>query len=135
MEQFADYSHAIASLGLWALLNIVLGMLTTRGRTPEGRAECGLPKRDYSDPVYRTSRAHMNAVENSGPFVAATVAAVLAGAAPLWVNIFASVFIVSRVAMAVVHIRTENQAMRSATFVVGWACMIALALMAVFAAF
>jgi uncharacterized MAPEG superfamily protein len=135
MENFAPYSHAIASLGLWALLMIVLGMLTTRGRTAENRCECGKPKRDYSNVVYRTDRAHLNAVENSGPFVAATVAAMLAGAAPFWVNVLASVFIVSRIAMAIVHIRSENQNARSATFVVGWACMIGLAVLAVIAAF
>ncbi len=135
MLDLQPYSHAIASLGLWALLNIVLAMLTTRGRTAENRCDCGKPKRDYSNPVYRTDRAHMNAVENSGPFIAATVAAILIGASPLWVNIFASVFLVSRIAMAIVHIRSENQPARSAMFVIGWLCMIALAVMAVVAAF
>ena len=44
----------------------------------------------------------MNAIETSGPFIGATVAAILAGAAPFWVNLFASVFIVARVAVAYV---------------------------------
>lgn len=134
MTEFAAYSHAIASLGLWAILSIILAGVSLRGRTPEGRCDCGKPKRDYADPVYRADRAFMNAVENSGPFVAATVAAMLAGAAPFWVNVFASVFLVSRIAMAIVHIGTENQPLRSAMFVIGWVCMIALALMAVVAA-
>jgi uncharacterized MAPEG superfamily protein len=134
MTEFAAYSHAIASLGLWAILSIILSGVSLRGRTPEGRCDCGKPKRDYTDRVYRADRAFMNAVENSGPFVAATVAAMLAGAAPFWVNVFASVFLVSRIAMAIVHIGTENQPLRSAMFVIGWVCMIALALMAVVAA-
>lgn len=134
MTEFAAYSHAIASLGLWAILSIILSGVSLRGRTPEGRCDCGKPKRDYADRVYRADRAFMNAVENSGPFVAATVAAMLAGAAPFWVNVFASVFLVSRIAMAIVHIGTENQPLRSAMFVIGWVCMIALALMAVVAA-
>ena len=134
MTEFAAYSHAIASLGLWAILSIILAGVSLRGRTPEGRCDCGKPKRDYADPVYRADRAFMNAVENSGPFVAATVAAMLAGAAPFWVNVFASVFLVSRIAMAIVHIGTENQQLRSVMFVIGWVCMIALALMAVVAA-
>ena len=130
MEQFASYGHAIASLALWAILVPVLSALSTRGRTAEKRCDCGKPKRDYSDPVYRTERAFMNAVETSGPFVAATLAAILSGAAPFWVNLFASVFIVARLAMAVVHIRTENQTLRSMTFGVGLLCSLALAVMA-----
>lgn len=135
MEYFEAYSHAIASLGFWALINIVLAGVSTRGRTPENRCDCGKPKRDYSNPVYRADRAFMNAIKNSGPFIAATVAAILAGAAPFWVNLLASIFIVSRIAMAVVHIRTENQPARSAMFVIGFVCMLGLSLLAVIAAF
>ncbi len=135
MLVFEPYSHAIASVALWALIVIVLSMLSTFGRDAENRCACGKPKRDYSDIVYRRERAFMNAVETSGPFIAAVLAAVLAGAAPFWVNLLASVFIVSRIVMAVIHIGTENQPMRSVSFMVGWLCLIVLAIMAVFAAF
>lgn len=135
MEHFSNYSHAIAALGLWALLNVILGMVSTRGRTAEARCDCGKPKRDYANPVYRADRAHMNAIENSGPFIAATVGAILVGAAPFWVNVLASVFILARVAMAVVHIRTENQPMRSLCFVVGMVCILGLSVMTVSGAF
>jgi len=130
MENFAPYSHAIACLALWALMNVVLGMVATRGRTDAGRAPSGKPIRNYSDPVYRADRAHMNAMENSGPFIGAVVAAILAGAAPFWVNVFACVFLVARVAMAFVHIRTENQPMRSLFFVIGMVSILALVVMA-----
>ena len=132
---FDAYSHALAALALWAVLVSVLGMVSTRGRSPENRCDCGKPKRDYANPVYRAERAFMNAVEVSGPFVAATVAAVLTGAAPFVVNLLASLFIVVRVAMAYVHIRTENQSARSACFAAGLLCILALAVMAVVAAF
>lgn len=135
MDQFSLYSHAIVSLALWALLVAILSALSTRGRTPENRCDCGKPKRDYASQWYRSERAFMNAVETSGPFIAATLAAILAGAAPFWVNLFASLFIVARVSMAVVHIRTENQPMRSACFAVGLFCVLALILMAIVAAF
>ncbi len=135
MENFAEYSHAIASLALWSLLSLVLGMMSTIGRKAENRCACGQTKRDYSDVVYRRGRAFANAIEMTGPFVAATLAAVLSGAAPFWVNVFASVFVVSRIAMAAIHIGTENQPMRSAAWMIGWICVIALAVMAVWAAF
>jgi uncharacterized MAPEG superfamily protein len=135
MDGFAAYSHAIASLAFWAILVTVLGMLSTIGRSAQGRCDCGKPKRNYDDPVYRRERAFMNAVETSGPFVAATGAAILIGAAPFLVNLFASVFIVARVAMAFIHIKTTNQLMRSVMFMVGVICVLSLAVMAILAAF
>lgn len=135
METFAAYSHAIAALALWAIMVSVLGALSTRGRTAEGRCDCGKPKRNYDDPVYRSERAFMNAVESSGPFIASTLAAILIGASPLWVNIFASVFIVARVGMAFVHIRTTNQPARSLFFSLGLFCILGLVVLAIGSAF
>jgi uncharacterized MAPEG superfamily protein len=135
MEQFSEYSHAIAALAIWALMMVVLAGLSTAGRTDADRCDCGKPKRDYSSSVYRRERAFANAIENSGPFIAGTLAAILAGASPLWVNVLTSVFLISRLVMAAVHIGTENQAMRSAAFMVSWLCLIVLAVVAVFAVF
>jgi len=134
MEIFEAYSHAIASLGLWAILVCVLAAYSTVGRTAENRSDCGKPKRDYSDPVYRRERAFMNAVEGGGPFIAATVGAVLIGASPFMVNLFASIYLLARIAMAVVHIGSENQMLRSLCFIVGLLCILGLAVMAVAAA-
>ncbi|AXI46081.1 MAPEG family protein [Sulfitobacter sp. SK012] len=134
MEQFAAYGPAIVALALWGLLILVLTIYSTFGRTAEARCDCGKPKRDYADPVYRRERAYMNAVETSGPFIATTLAAMLAGGAVFWVNLLAAVFVISRIAMAAIHIGTENQPMRSISFMVGFLVIIALGLIAVFAA-
>ncbi|CTQ33575.1 MAPEG family protein [Jannaschia rubra] len=131
---FAPYSHALAALALWALLLIVLTGLSGHG-TSRRRTDSGHPARDYSDPAYRRSRAHLNAVETSGVFVAATVAAILAGGPPFWVNLFAALFMVARIAMAAVHIGTENQMLRSACYVAGVVCTLTLAVMALIGAF
>lgn len=135
MEGFDAYGHAIASLALWSLICIVLGMIATRGKTAENTTESGLPKRNYSDIAYRRGRAFANAMEMSGPFIGATVAAILIGADAFWVNTFASLFVVSRVVMAVIHIRTEIQPLRSLAWMIGLICVICLAVMAVVAAF
>lgn len=119
MDMFETYGHAIVALALWAVLVCVLSLLSTVGRTPEGRCECGKPKRNYSDPAYRRERAFMNAIEGAGPFIAVTVAAILAGATPFVVNLLASVYLLARIGMAFVHIRTENQPARSLFFAVG----------------
>ncbi len=135
MESLAVYGHAIASLGLWAILVSVLAALSTTGRVAENRCDCGKPKRNYDDPVYRRERAFMNAVEGSGPFIAATVAAILIGAAPFWVNLFAAAFIVARVVMAVAHIATTSHPMRSLFFMIGLLCILAQAVLAIATAF
>ena len=135
MDSFAAYSHALAAVAGWGLLMVVLSGLSLKGRTPENRAECGLPKRNYAEPSYRTHRAYANAIESSTPFLTGVLVCVLMGASPFWVNLFASVFLVARIAMAYVHIATENQNARSATYGISWVCMIALGVMALIAAF
>ena len=135
MEAFDPYSHAIASLALWGLIMIGLSIVSTGGKVPKDRAESGLPKRDYSNEAYRRHRAFQNAIETSPAFLATTLAAILAGGTPLLVNIFASVFIISRVAMAYVHVKTEIQPLRSALFGFGWLMIIFQALTALWAAF
>lgn len=135
MDQFAAYSHSFASLAGFAVLVLVLGALSTIGRNAENRCACGQVKRDYSDVVYRRGRAFLNAQEAAAPFVAATLAAVFVGAAPFWVNLFASVFLIARIAVAFVHIGTTNQPLRSAVWAIGLLCTLALAVMAIKGAF
>ena len=128
-QSFAPYALALASLAGWALLMPVLAFLSSHV-SPRGRSDSGHPVRDYGDPAYRRSRAHLNAVENAGPYVAATVAAVLAGAPPFWVNLLAALFLVARIAMAAVHVGTENQTLRSLCFGASMICLLFLAALA-----
>jgi uncharacterized MAPEG superfamily protein len=134
MDMFEVYSHAIASLALWSLVSIILSFVAVIGKNADNTCACGNPKRDYSNVVYRRGRAFANAMEMTGPFIGATVAAILIGADPFWVNTFASVFVVSRIAMAVVHIGTTIEPLRSLFWMVGLICVISLAVVAVWAA-
>lgn len=135
MDGFTQYSHALASLGGFSLLLIVLGALSTIGRNAENRCACGQVKRDYGDVVYRRGRAFMNAIEAAGPFIAATLAAVLVGASPFWVNLCASLFLIARVGVAVVHIGTTQQALRSLVWSVATLSVVALSVLAILGAF
>jgi uncharacterized MAPEG superfamily protein len=130
-----SYGHAIAALALWGLLVVLLGNLSTLGREEANRAPCGKPKRNYADPWYRRERAFANAIETSPGFLATALAAILAGAPSFWVNLFAALFLVARVAMAGVHIYTQNQPWRSAFFGFGWLFIILLGLLALGAIF
>ncbi|PWJ12478.1 MAPEG family protein [Jannaschia seohaensis] len=129
---FEPYSHALVALALWAVLMVGLSMLSVSG-APKAKTESGHPVRDYSDPAYRRHRAFQNAIETSGPFVAALLAAILTGASAFWVNLFASLFLVARIAMVAVHVGTENQPMRSTFWLAGTVCVLAMAALAVIA--
>ncbi|MEM9795123.1 MAG: MAPEG family protein [Pseudomonadota bacterium] len=133
-ETFAPYAHTIVALALWPIVQILLSFAAVSG-TPRAKTDSGHPVRDYSDPFYRRHRAFLNAQEAAAPFIAASVAAILAGASPFWVNLFASVFLVSRLATASVHILTEVQWLRSATWLFGFLSTIALAILALVGAF
>lgn len=131
---FDAYSPALAALSGFAVLMLVLAALSTFGRSSENRTESGMVKRNYADPAYRRARAFLNAIEIAGPFIAATLAAILSGVSAGWVNTLAMVFFLSRIAVAAVHIGTENQTLRSALWFVGLACVLLLALITFFGA-
>ncbi|WP_371157742.1 MAPEG family protein [Jannaschia sp. 2305UL9-9] len=130
----ADYGHALAAMSGWAILMLVLLFASAAGKARE-RTASGHPVRDYSDPAYRRSRAFLNAIEITGPFVAATLVCILVGASPAWTNALASVFLVSRIAMAAVHIGTEVQWLRSLFWGIGLLCVIGLAIIGLIGAF
>ncbi len=105
MEPFAVYSHAIVAIALWALLVQVLNLMTATAKGKLGMAPGATPAADYADRTYRINRAYLNAVETLAVFGAVTVAAILAGASPFWVNLLASVAFVARLLMVVVHVQ------------------------------
>ena len=134
MEQATAYGHAILSMAGFALIALVLNPIAAAAKSKEGVTAGGSPNPDYGSRTYRLWRAHMNATEMMGVFAAVTLSAILAGASPFWVNLFASLFFVSRLVHACVHIRgigAETGGPRTVVFVFGWAMCILLALMAV----
>jgi uncharacterized MAPEG superfamily protein len=138
MEPFAAYGHAIVSVALFALITLVIGPLSAMQKAKAGVAPGAAPAPDYGDPVYRAYRAHQNAVENAGLFTAVTLAAILAGSAPFWVNLFASIFLVARILHLVIHLRgigSPDMGPRSFAYVAGWLMCILLGVMAVVAVF
>ena len=138
MEQFAAYSHAIVSVAVFVILTLLLGPVSAVRKAGAGVTAGGTPAEDYGSPVYRLHRAYMNATESVGPFAAAVAMAILAGANPFWINMLASVFLVARILVLVVHVAgvgAMNQGLRSIVFGIGLFCTVAIALMAIVAAF
>ena len=134
MEQFADYGHAIVAMAATAGFGLLVNPFTAVAKMNRGHAAGGTPAEDYGDKTYRFNRAYLNLTEIMGFFVAATVAAILAGANPTWVNWLAAIFFVARLAHFGVHyagVGPMNFGPRTCMFVVGWACCLILALMAI----
>ncbi|MEB8385983.1 MAPEG family protein [Rhodobacteraceae bacterium KMM 6894] len=137
MDAFAAYGHAITAMALMGLMVLVLGPLSAMRKASDGLAPGAIPPQVYENPTYRWHRAYGNATESAGTFALVTVAAILAGAAPFWVNLFAAVFIVARIVMAVLHVRggKADRGARSMAYVVGAMMCIALAISAIAAVF
>ena len=134
MEQFAVYGHALAAIAGVGLLQIVLSPLSALAKWREGLVPGSAPEPDYASRTYRAHRAYGNLTESMGLFVGLCVAAMLAGAAPFWVNVFASVYLLARVVMAVVHVQGWGKSdigPRSYAYVTGNVMCVALALMTI----
>ena len=138
MDAFADYTHAIASLALFALITLLLSPMAGLARNRAGAPAGAMPS-DTTGRDFRICRAYQNAAESLGAFAAVVAAAVLAGAAPFWINLFASLAVLSRIAMAYVHIQGigagSEPGPRTFLYVFGWLMMLLMAIMAALAAF
>lgn len=134
MEIFEPYGHAIVVLALIGAMGLVMSPVVGARKAAAGLAPGADPEADYGSSVYRWHRAHQNLVEDTAFFVSVTVAAILAGASPLWVNVLASVFLLARVLMLIVHVRgigRANAGPRSIVFGLGMASCAGLALLAI----
>ncbi|WP_299665998.1 MAPEG family protein [uncultured Ruegeria sp.] len=138
MEVYAEYSHAIASLVIFTLIILFMSPFSALAKAGKGLAPGATPEQDYSDKAYRLNRAYLNGTETLPAFLAVTIAAILLGGSPFWVNLLASLALLARIVMLVIHLRGIGQphsGLRSVTYVVGWACMVILGLIALVAAF
>lgn len=99
------YAVAIASLALYALVTQFLAPMAGMASAKAGLIPGASPPADYASRLYRIHRAYQNSVDNTGTFAAVVTAAVLAGASPVWINLFALIAVIARAAMVVVHIR------------------------------
>lgn len=133
MEAFSEYSHALASLVVFTLITLALSPFSALAKQKAGLAPGATPQEDYAEKAYRLNRAYLNGCETLPAFLTVTLVAVLAGAAPFWVNLLASMALVSRIVMILIHLQGSGKphgGLRSIFYVIGWACMAGLALMA-----
>lgn len=138
MDALAAYSHAIASVVIFTLVVLLLAPFSALAKQGKGLAPGATPEQDYADRAYRLNRAYLNGTETLPAYLAVVMAAIVMGASPFWVNLLASVALLARLAMLVIHIRgigKPHSGVRSVLYVVAWACMFVMGLMALVAAF
>lgn len=137
MEVYAEYSHAIASMVIFTLIILALSPFSALAKAGKGLAPGATPDQNYSDQAYRLNRAYLNGTETLPAFLTVTVAAILLGASPFWVNLLASVALIARIVMLFIHMRgigKPHSGLRSVFYVIGWTCMVVMGLMALVAA-
>ena len=110
MEPFAPYGHALVSVALYGLVVQVLNALTGIRKGSENLEPGAGYEADYDNPSYRLDRTYMNSIEMMVFYVALVFAAVLAGANPFMVNLFATLGVILRIAINVVYLRGIGKA-------------------------
>ena len=137
MEGLSEYGHALVAMAGVSVVALLLSPLSAMRKTAAGLAPGAEPEADYDNKTYRFHRCYANLTESIGVFAAVTVAAILAGAAPFWVNTFASIFLAVRILLVFVHINgigKPDMGLRSFSYVAGWLMCIGLAVLAIGAA-
>ena len=109
MEQFSEYGHALVAVAICAVMAQVLNALTGLKKHQQGLTPGKSVEPDYNDPVYRFERTYMNSMETLPFFAVLVFAAILAGASPFWVNVGASMGLLSRIAQNYIFIKGIGQ--------------------------
>lgn len=138
MNSFAAYGYSIVALVLYGVIAQVLNAMTGIKKGSLNMQPGESHAADYANPAYRLDRTYMNSVENLVILVTLVVAAVLAGANPLWTNIFASVALLARIAGNVMYLRAIGKGyggIRTQMAIAQAICMLGLAVLALIGVF
>ncbi len=115
---------ALLTASLW--IPYIVGLVKTRGVLKPADYKVA-PDSPVPHWVTRANRAHINAVESFGPFVAVVLTAHVAGISTGVTTIAVMVYFWSRVAHAVVHITGFSMGMaRTMIFTVGYAAVVTI---------
>ncbi|MDU9002657.1 MAPEG family protein [Sedimentitalea todarodis] len=132
METFGAYGPVLASVALFAVVVMLFSPLSALQKGKQGLAPGAEPAADYSDLAYRLHRVFENGTDTLSIFLATAGIAVLAGASPFWINLLAALTLASRLFMIFVHVAaigSPHNGLRSIAYVVGWVCMLAMAIL------
>ncbi|GAA6207954.1 hypothetical protein NBRC116601_12470 [Cognatishimia sp. WU-CL00825] len=136
METIVPYTAAIISLLLFTLIVLLQSALVGAGKAKAGLTPGSDPKVDYDSPIYRLNRSHQNGVEIMPAAAIALFTSIFLGVSPGWVNMLMAVFLLTRIIYVAIYARNvgkPTQGVRTIIFVLGWATLVALCLMSIWA--
>jgi uncharacterized MAPEG superfamily protein len=128
-------------VGIISLLIFVLIVLVQSALVGAGKAKAGLtpgsdPETDYASGIYRLNRSHQNGVEIMPAAAVALIVPILVGVSSWWVNLLMALFLLTRIIYVVIYAQNvgkPTQGVRTMIFVAGWATLVILCLMALWA--
>lgn len=138
MEFFEPYGLGILALLIFVLIVLVQSALVGAGKANAGMIPGSEPEADYDNSVYRLNRSHQNAVEIMPAAAIVLFSCILLGVSAWWVNTLMVVFLLTRIVYAVIYARNvgkPTQGTRTFAYVAGWAMLVILCLMAIWASF
>ncbi|MGH1465847.1 MAG: MAPEG family protein [Cognatishimia sp.] len=136
MEIFAPYASALISLLIFTLVVLLQSALVGAGKAKAGLTPGSEPSADYDSPIYRLNRSHQNGVEIMPAAAIALFTSVFLGVSPGWVNMLMAIFLLTRIIYIAIYARNvgkPTQGVRTIVFVLGWATLVALCLMSLWA--
>jgi uncharacterized MAPEG superfamily protein len=139
MDQFAAYGHAVVSVAVYAVIANVLNAAVGITKGSANLAPGGdFDPADYSNANWRLDRTYQNTIEMGGFYFAVVFAAILAGASPFWINLLASIGLLTRLGMIFVYLRGIGKAyggLRTRLAIIASLANLAMAILAVVAVF
>ena len=136
MDFVEPYAFGAISLLVFVLIVLVQSALVGAGKAKAGVTPGSEPEADYENALYRANRSHQNGTENMGAAVAVLVLCILAGVSAFWVNLLMALFLAFRIVYVVIYahrIGNPTQGVRTFVYVAGWAMLVILAVLAIFA--
>ncbi len=136
-EMVSEYSLALISLLVFVVIVLLQSALVGAAKAGAGLPPGCTPAADYDDRVYRLHRSHQNGVEIMPAAAVALFAAMLTGVSAGWANALMGVFLLTRLGYILVYARSlgaPTQGLRTFTYVAGWAMLVILCLMSIWAA-
>ena len=129
-ESLVPYGPALSAYvcvgALYVVQALVADVTAIRHRHTPGMPVAG----GHDDFLFRSVRAQANTNENLPVFVVLSLATILLGASPWWTNRFAWGFAAARLAHMLAYY-ADLRLLRSASFTVGFGCIIGLLITAI----
>lgn len=125
MEQFGPYNITILVTGIIALV-LLLQLIITDVVALLAKHTPGYPiKADHDSFIFRSARAHANTNETIGTFLALALFGIFSNSNPGWLNVFALVYLIGRIAHMFFYY-TDIKIARSISFGISLAGLIGM---------